>query len=145
MEKMMSTNSDGPRPERARPESLRLKMLSPNLTVDDAEESLRWYTEVVGFTIEERWEHEGKLHGANLVAGSANLMIGQDDWKKGRDRAKGEGLRLFFMTGQDIDELAGGIKERGGTLESEPQETPWGGRAFSLVDPTGFKITIAGE
>lgn len=141
----MSTNAEDPRTERAQPESLRLKMLSPNLTVDDIEESLRWYTEVVGFTVGERWEHEGELHGAHLVAGSANLMIGQDDWKKGRDRAKGEGLRLFFMTSQDLDELAARIKERGGTLESEPQEMPWGGRAFSLVDPTGFKITVHSE
>lgn len=141
----MSTNAEEARTERAQPESLRLKMLSPNLTVDDVEESLRWYTEVVGFTVQERWEHEGTLHGASLVAGSANLMIGQDDWKKGRDRSKGEGFRLFFMTSQDLDELASGIKERGGTLESEPQEMPWGGRAFSLVDPTGFKITFAGD
>ncbi len=128
--------------KRAQPESLRLKMLSPNLTVDDVAESLRWYTEVLGFTLQERWDHEGELHGAHLVAGAANLMIGQDDWKKGRDRSKGEGLRLFFLTNQDVDELAERIKERGGSLESEPQDTPWGGRAFSLVDPTGFKITI---
>lgn len=141
----MSTNAEESRTERAQPESLRLKMLSPSLTVDDVAESLRWYSEVLGFTVKERWEHEGDLHGAHLVAGSANLMIGQDDWKKGRDRAKGEGLRLFFTTGQDLDELAAGIKERGGTLESEPQEMPWGGRAFSLVDPTGFKITVHSE
>lgn len=141
----MSTNAEEFETKRAQPESLRLKMLAPSLTVDDVEESLRWYSEVLGFTIQERWEHEGELHGASLVAGSANLMIGQDDWKKGRDRSKGEGLRLFFMTGQNLDDLAAAIKERGGSLESEPQDTPWGGRAFSLVDPTGFKITIHSE
>ncbi|MDX1494319.1 MAG: VOC family protein [Longimicrobiales bacterium] len=131
--------------ERAKPESLRLKKMAPGLTVDDIHESLRWYTDVVGFTLKDRWEHEGELHGAEIIAGDGYLMLGQDDWKKGRDRQKGEGFRLYLMTSQDVDEIAAGIKERGGELESEPQDMPWGGRAFSLVDPSGFKLTIASE
>ena len=43
------------------------------------------------------------------------FMIGQDDWKKGRDRVKGEGFRLYCQTTQDVDRLAEGIKARGGT------------------------------
>lgn len=129
--------------ERSKPESLRLTSISPSLTVDDVEESLAWYTDVVGFTLKDRWEHEGELHGAELVAGEAHLMIGQDDWAKGRDRTKGEGFRLYFSTSQSVDEVATAIKERGGTLEAEPADMPWGGRAFTLVDPSGYRITVA--
>jgi len=131
--------------ERSKPESLRLTMMSPSLTVDDVEGSLAWYTDVVGFTLKERWEHDGELRGAELIAGTTHLMIGQDDWQKGKDRQKGEGFRLYLVTSQDLDEVAAGIKERGGTLETEPQDMPWGGRAFSLVDPSGYKLTIASE
>jgi len=131
--------------ERSKPESLRLTMMSPSLTVDDIEDSLAWYTDVVGFTLKERWEHDGELAGAELIAGTTHLMIGQDDWQKGEDRQKGEGFRLYLVTSQDLDEVAAGIKERGGTLETEPQDMPWGGRAFSLVDPSGYKLTIASE
>ena len=137
----MATQADTHQ-KRAQPESLRLKMIAPSITVDDIQESLDWYTEILGFTLKQRWEHEGELQGAELIAGNGYLMIGQDDWAKGRDRKKGEGLRLFFMTSQDVDDLAAAIEERGGTLESQPQDTPWGGRAFSLVDPSGFKLTI---
>ena len=55
---------------------------------------------------------------------------------------KGEALRLIMRTGDDVDAIAAGIEERGGTLETQPADNPWG-RAFSLVDPDGFKITIS--
>jgi hypothetical protein len=32
-----------------------------------------------------------------------------------------------------------------GLLVPEPQDMPWGGRALSLVDPSGYKITIASD
>ncbi len=131
--------------ERRTPESLRLRSISPALTVGDLQASLTWYRDVVGFVVDETFEHEGEMRGASLVAGVARIFLSQDDWAKGRDRAKGEGFRLHLTTTQDIDEMAVGIKERGGTLDSEPADTPWGVRAFSLVDPDGFKLTISAE
>jgi uncharacterized glyoxalase superfamily protein PhnB len=72
-------------------------------------------------------------------------MIGQDDWQKGRDRKKGEGFRIYCTTTQDVDVLAAAIKKRGGRLDSEPVDQPWGSRDFSLTDPDGFKITIGAD
>jgi uncharacterized glyoxalase superfamily protein PhnB len=118
-------------------------MISPTFTVSDVPASVAWYCDVVGFIVHERWEHEGKLMGADLVAGASHLMVAQDDWAKGRDRVKGVGVRLFLTTSQDVDEVATAIKARGGTLASEPADMPWGGRAFSLVDPDGFNLTIS--
>ncbi len=83
--------------------------------------------------------------GVSLKAGDVTFMIGQDDWKKGRDRKKGEGFRLYCTTKRDVDALARGIKARGGRLDSEPTDSPWGSRDFSLTDPDGFKITIGAD
>jgi uncharacterized glyoxalase superfamily protein PhnB len=129
--------------KRRQPESLRLRAATPSLTVNDLQKSLTWYTEVVGFTVKERWERDGQLAGVELVAGAVSFYIGQDDWKKGRDRAKGEGFRLFCSTTQDIDALAAQVKAQGGTLVEPPHDQPWGGRAFAVADPDGFKITIS--
>ena len=85
------------------------------------------------------------MRGAALVAGVARLMLSQDDWAKGRDRVKGQGLRLHLSTTQDVDHVAAAIKARGGELESEPADMPWGTRAFDLVDPDGFLLTISSE
>jgi uncharacterized glyoxalase superfamily protein PhnB len=44
-----------------------------------------------------------------------------------------------------VDALSRQIRERGGKLDSEPADQPWGSRDFSLSDPDGFKITIGKE
>ncbi len=98
---------------------------------------------MVGFTVDERWEHEGELMGVSLVAGATRLMLGQDDGAKGWDRKKGQGFRLYLSTAQDIDQLAADIVGRGGTLAKEPADMPWGARAFDLVDPDGFQLTVS--
>ncbi|MDQ2980201.1 MAG: VOC family protein [Acidobacteriota bacterium] len=125
--------------------TLALGSASPSFTVSDVHKSLAWYRDVLGFAVGERWENKGELMGVELKAGGVFFMIGQDDWKKGRDRKKGEGFRMYCATAQDVDAIATGIKARGGKLDSEPQDQPWGSRDFSLTDPDGFKITIAKE
>lgn len=128
---------------RKKPESLRLRDISPSLTVNDLQASIAWYRDIVGFTVEDTWERDGKVAGASLVAGSASLNLSQDDWSKGRDRVKGEGFRLYLHTAQDINVVAARIKVHGGTLASEPADQPWGARTFNLVDPDGYKLTIS--
>jgi uncharacterized glyoxalase superfamily protein PhnB len=115
--------------------------IAPILTVNNLEQSLRFY-ERLGFGIEERYEGDGVLRGVRLVAGEARLNLTQDDWAKGKDRAKGVGVRIFIPTAQDIDELAAKVKEAGLALDSGPEDAPWG-RSFGSTDPDGFKLTIA--
>ncbi|MDL2716589.1 MAG: VOC family protein [Acidobacteriota bacterium] len=115
------------------------------MTANDLMKSVSWYTNVVGFTIEERWMKDGVVAGVSLRAGKTTFMLGQDDWKKGRDRKKGEGFRLYCTTTQDIDALAKKIEARGGKLDQQPTDQPWGMRDIALTDPDGFKITIAKE
>ncbi|HEX9887829.1 MAG TPA: VOC family protein [Longimicrobiales bacterium] len=129
--------------QRTHPETLRLKSVSAALTVNDLQVSLDWYCGIVGFHLESRFEHEGVLRGAELVAGDQAIVLSQDDWAKGRDRPKGQAIRLYFQTSQDVDEVAAAITARGGTLASDPADMPWGARAFNLVDPDGFHMTIS--
>jgi lactoylglutathione lyase len=133
------------RKKRRQPESLRLRSTTPSLTVNDLPKSLGFYRDVLGFTEGERWEHGGVLQGVELVAGGVSFMLSQDDWKKGRDRVKGQGFRIYCSTAQDVDALAKRIKARGGTLAEEPKDQPWGTRDFAVTDPDGFTITIASE
>jgi uncharacterized glyoxalase superfamily protein PhnB len=129
--------------KRAQQKGFALRGIAPSFTVNDVEKSLGWYRDVMGFVVGDRWEDNGKLLGAELKAGSVVFMIGQDDWKLGRDRQKGVGFRLYCKTDQDVDRLAAGIKARGGTLAQEPRDEEWGARAFTVNDPDGYKITIS--
>ena len=123
---------------------LTLRSASPSFTVNDLDKSLGWYRDVLGFDVEETWKSDdGKVMGVSLKAGDVSFMIGQDDWKKGRDRRKGEGFRIYCETKRSVDDLAKRIESRGGRLDSGPTDQPWGVRDISLTDPDGFKITIA--
>jgi uncharacterized glyoxalase superfamily protein PhnB len=125
-------------------EALQIGAIVPSLTVDDLQKSLAFY-EALGFTVEERWEDNGTLLGVMVRGGRSQIGLNQDDWKKGRDRKKGIGMRLFMSTTQNVDEIAGRAKSAGLTLKSEPHDTEWQTRAFEIVDPSGFVWTIGSE
>jgi uncharacterized glyoxalase superfamily protein PhnB len=129
--------------ERQQPETLRLRALMPALIVNDLEASLAWYRDVLGFIVTKEIRREDCLVAAHLVAGSVVLLLGQDDFAKGRDRAKGVAIRLHCVTGQDIDQLAATVQERGGKLAQEPRDQPWGARDFQVIDPDGFLLSIS--
>ncbi len=133
------------RPLRQQPESLRLRSMAASFTVSDLDRSVAWYRDVLGFVVGERWEEEGMVRGIQMKAGSCDIMLGQDDFAKGRDRRKGDGFRLWVATVQDIIALAARVTAKGWTLDREPSETPWGDWAFALTDPDGFKITVIQE
>jgi catechol 2,3-dioxygenase-like lactoylglutathione lyase family enzyme len=117
----------------------------PLLTVDDLQRSITFY-EGLGFVIDDRWEAQGQLLGVMMRAGSIQIGLSQDDWKKGRDRAKGIGVRLAFETARpEVDAMAARAKDAGITLKSEPHDTEMPSRAFEVVDPSGFLLTIYAE
>jgi uncharacterized glyoxalase superfamily protein PhnB len=141
----MITNSPNPddAAKNAESESFHASMFSISLTVKDLSKSLKWYLDVMGFTIERKIERDGKLRSVALKAGNARISINQDDGAKGWDRIKGEGFSLNITTEQNIDKIAQRIKELGGTLDSEPANMPWGSRLFRLKDPDEYKLTIS--
>ena len=121
--------------------TLQAKTISPSLTVNDLQQSIKFF-ESLGFSVDDRWEEQGKLVGVMLRAGDAHIGLSQDDWKKGRDRQKGVGMRLFIETKQDIDQVASRARKAGVKLDSEPHDTEWKTRAFEVTEPSGYKITI---
>src|SRR5262245_49284223 len=127
------------RPATVRPKGM--QSLAAGFTANDAEASIKWYCDVLGFKLAERWEKDGVFLGGSVVHGGVTVNIGQDDWKLGRDRQKGQGVRVYITTADDVDAYADAIKSRGGALDQDPKDD-WGFRAFSVTDPSGFKITI---
>jgi len=125
-------------------ETLQIASIVPNLTVDDLQKSIIFY-EGLGFAVDERWEENGTLLGVMLRAGKNKIGLSQDDWKKGRDRKKGIGMRVFIATTQNVDEIAARAKRAGIKLAAEPHDTEWKSRAFEVTDPSGFLLTISNE
>ena len=133
------------RPVRKQPETLRLREIAPGLTVNDLQQSMAFYVDALGFTVHERWETGGELQGVMLRAGTCRIGLSQDDFAKGRERTKGIGMSVWLTTVQDLETVVARLKQAGVTLEQDLAEMPWGGRAFTVVDPDGFRITFTNE
>ena len=126
-------------------EAVQISAVIPTLTVDDLQKSIAFY-EALGFTIDERWEEKGTLLGVMLRAGRTQIGLNQDDWKKGRDRKKGAGVRLSISTTPAaVDEIARRARNAGIALTSDPHDTEWTSRAVEVSDPSGFLLTIFSE
>ena len=126
-------------------EVLQISTIVPSFTVDDLQKSITFY-EALGFAVDERWEDNGKLLGVMMRAGKNQIGLSQDDWKKGRDRTKGIGVRLSISTTPGhVDEIAKRARNAGITLKSDPHDTEWKTRAFEVIDPSGFLLTIFSE
>lgn len=122
-------------------EPLTAQSLEPSLTVGDVRRSANWYRDVLGFMIDREFEREGRLIAISLRAGTIQLLVIQDDGKKG-DRVKGEGFSLQITTPQNIDAIAGRAKQAGAVLDTEPTDA-FGVRVFRLRDPDGFRLVIS--
>lgn len=122
--------------------TLQGKSVMPSLTVNDLKASEAFFT-ALGFEIEDRWEQDGKLLGLMIKAGEARLGLSQDDGKKGMDRVKGVGVRIYIEADGDIDAVAARAKAAGVALQREPHDTEWGTRSFDVTEPSGFLLTIA--
>ena len=118
------------------------KTVMPSLTVDDLQRSVEFFGGL-GFDVEDRWEDNGVLLGVMLKAGDARLGLSQDDGKKGDNRVKGVGLRIYIEAADNIDEIAARAKAAGIALTREAHDTEWGSRAFEVTEPSGFLLTIA--
>jgi uncharacterized glyoxalase superfamily protein PhnB len=127
----------------SQPDGLQATSLEASLTVTNLQQSLAWYSDILGLVVDRNHEREGRLIAVAMKAGLVRILLSQDDGTKGADRVKGAGISLHFTTAQDIDTLATRIKTWGGTLESEPVTLPWGPRMFRVRDPDGFRFTIS--
>jgi len=122
--------------------TLQGKSVMPSLTVNNLKESLAFFT-ALGFELEDPWEVDGVMLGAMLKAGDARLGLSQDDGKKGTNRVKGVGVRLYIEADGNINAVAARAKAAGVTLAKEPHDTEWGTRAFEVTEPSGYLLTIA--
>jgi len=119
--------------------------LGCSITCKDVEASVRWYHDVLGFAVAQKFEREGKVAGAVITAGHIRIVLNQDDGQLGWDRIKGQGfyLQVNVAASGDVDSAAARIKAAGGTLLNEPADRPWGVRMFQFKDLDGFKLGIS--
>ena len=100
--------------------------------VSDLEQSLRHYTEVLGFSEDFRF---GDYAGLKL--GEVSLHLSGHSV---HERPLGGGTVYIFC--DEVDSHHADIKAKGATIKVEPRSYDYGMRDFVIVDPDGNHLTF---
>ena len=103
------------------------------LEVNHLEESLHFYTTVLGFEVTKQ-DMESEPPMATLQAGTLKLKLAQHLETMLR---RGRGVNLFVGV-DDVDEYFRTLTERGLDI-NPPVEEGWGGRFITLEDPDKYR------
>jgi uncharacterized glyoxalase superfamily protein PhnB len=117
-----------------------IKGAIPVLPAADASASLKWWTEVCGFT--ETFRDNTPPNYAGINRGQAYLHIsGMPDKELARKVGDQTMVRIAV---KGIDDLYAEYQKRGGTVHPNgPLQTkPWGTKEFGAIDPNGVCVTF---
>jgi len=106
------------------------------LEVNNVEESARFYSDVLGFTLES-YEPDAEPPIASLKAGSLKLSLVQ---QLETMLKRGRGVHLVLGV-SDVDRCYEKVSSSGIHV-TEPRDEGWGGRFVSFQDPDGYRFFV---
>ncbi len=112
-----------------------MKVKYITMIVEDMDESIKFYTEVMGFEIDSQYDL-GPAGTITLLKGEGDAMI-----ELIKNPVDETGL---FSVGMDVDDMDGTVKElksKGAKITMEPMPITVGILAF-LEDPNGVRIAL---
>lgn len=120
-----------------------MKVKYTNIAVDNLNESIKFYTEVLGFEESHRFNPE---KGMNIVflKGDGESMIELTEGIENLD-PKMKGQKGLFMIGlevSDMDRTARELQDKGIKFIRGPIDTPHGTKIAFLEDPQGVQIEL---
>ena len=121
--------------------------MRPLIMVRDLKESLDFYTDVLGFSVNGTWPEDDPFW-ASLSAGGASLMLNHI----GDPHDDGDGVvhqhepefngTLYFDVEGSLEELHGRVKAKIDAACSDIEEMPYGMTEFSVRDPNGYNLAF---
>jgi uncharacterized glyoxalase superfamily protein PhnB len=124
-----------------------MNSLVPSLAVANIDESVRFYTEVLGFDVLFTLPGaDGSALHASVGRGEASVMFGRLDPADAHDQgALGKGVVLYCTVAddEDIDAYFQRVKGAGATVAQEPTDQFWGHRDWGVADPDGYLIFVS--
>jgi catechol 2,3-dioxygenase-like lactoylglutathione lyase family enzyme len=104
------------------------------LEVNNLEESVAFYSEVLGFEIDSN-HHDAQPPIASVKSGSLKITLVQQIETMLK---RGRGVHFVLGT-RDVHSLYESLRDRNVQL-SEPRDEGWGGEFITLQDPDGYRL-----
>ena len=124
-----------------------LKSLTPNLMVNDVEETIEYYTDVLGFTLLRTVPETGNLNWAMVKLNEVVIMFqSTTSLKSDLPRLKGEkpgGGLTFYIKVDGVSELYGQLTDNDVEIISDLESTFYDTLEFSIVDVNGYVLTFS--
>ncbi len=109
--------------------------VTPILNVSDMQQSLRYYRDVLGFSV--AWEWGEPTGFACVKRGNVELFFCH--------QGQGVGSCWLSIFVADIDELHKEYLASGAIIRQPPTNFPWGVREMNIEDPDGHRLRIGSE
>lgn len=122
---------------------MRFKSVIPMLATNDMAETIRFYTEALGFEVRDKFESGGTTWWCEMVHDCSALMFTQHEVDVDKPGAR-EGFAqtsINFYVDRGIEDLHARLKEQGHTV-SDVRVTFYGVKEFDLKDPSGYTLLI---
>ncbi len=124
-----------------------LNSLTPNLMVNDVEETIEYYTDVLGFTLLMTVPETGKLDWAMVKRNDVVIMFqSSKSLKEGVPRLKGEkpgGGLTFYIKVDRVTEIHEELFNNEVEIISDLDSTFYNTIEFSVVDINGYILTFS--
>jgi len=128
---------------------MKLNSLTPNLMVNDVEETVEYYTDVLGFTLLMTVPETGKLDWAMVKRNDVVLMFQtKKSLTSGLPIMAGEkpgGGLTFYIKVDRITEIHEELYNNEIEIISELESTFYNTIEFSVVDVNGYVLTFSEE
>lgn len=121
--------------------------VTPQLTCDNAAQAIAWYVKAFGAKeVTRAVGPDGKVMHAEVRIGDSPIMLNDTMGSKGPGAFGGSPASLWVYV-DDCDALYNRAKSAGAKVAEGPmgqmQDQFWGDRAGTLIDPEGYRWTIA--
>jgi len=124
--------------------SVEWQQIMPLLQVGNLLESLKYYTQVLGFAVISLWPDEREPKWAHLARGKTRVMLTFDLGTSDRQfiAEKGNGVVLYVVV-EDVYAAYRELEEKGAIIVQELAE--FGGQPqFSITEPNGYVLAFVG-
>jgi catechol 2,3-dioxygenase-like lactoylglutathione lyase family enzyme len=104
----------------------------------DFDASIRFYRDVLGWSVTEEWGDAASGRGATLSGGGVKVVLAE---RHESDAVNGASRPNMHLDIHDIDKRFKSLP-KGAHVVAEPQATHWGTRWFVVRDPDGNLIAF---
>jgi len=112
--------------------------LVPLLFVDDIQSCVAFYIEKLAFTMQAKWEPDGKLTWCKLRRDGSAIMLQKACEEDGPAGARGRGI-IFYFNCHDVDAMYAELVARD-LIVNLPKVAFYGEKQLSLRDPDGYSL-----